>query len=380
MNGDKFEILCGNPKIDGFKMPAEWAPHLGTIITWPYRIGTWGQNLKYAYEAFAKVINTLILYEKVFVVVSEKDVENVKKYLNEKVEYLYIDTNDSWVRDNGPTFVTNGKTIRGVNWKFNAWGGSFNGLFSDYKLDDEVAIKICNLFDIKCYDFSDFVLEGGSIHTDGEGTLLVTESCLLSKGRNPQLSKSDIEKKLKDALGVDKILWIPNGIYNDETDGHVDNMCAFVRTGEVVLAWTDNMTDPQYKLSKENYDYLSNITDAKDRRLIIHKIPIPDEPILITEGNIKKYQFNDAENDNQTHEIGTRMPASYINYYVANGVVLVPQFGGKNKNSDRKAIEILSRFFSDKNVIGIEAKTILMGGGNIHCITQQIPKCNDVGD
>ena len=364
-----------NPIDDGFYMPPEWVEHYGTIITFPARVGTWGKNVEYAQRKFAEIALLISKYEKVFVVVDKNNYNNAYGLMSNNVEYWIHNTNDSWVRDNGPTFITNGKKVRGINWKFNAWGGDFDGLYTDWKFDDELAIKICEDLNVECYDYNSFVLEGGSIHTDGLGTLMVTESCLLSKGRNPKLSKLQIEDKLKSSLGINKILWLPNGIYNDETNGHIDNMCAFVKPREVVLAWTDNTNDPQYKLSIENYNYLNNEFDAHNSKIIIHKLPIPDIPICISEKDFELYQFDDNDNTiNQTHSIGTRYPASYVNFYIANNIVLVPQFGGENFESDKRAIDILSKLFNNREVIGIDAKVILMGGGNIHCITQQIPK------
>lgn len=371
----QFVIKNGTPADDGFYMPPEWDEHYGTVITFPTRIGTWGKQVSYAQHKFAEIALLISTQEKVFIVVDKNNYNKAYELMHDNVSYLIHDTDDSWVRDNGPTFVTNGNIMRGINWGFNAWGGNFDGLYSDWKLDNELAIKICNDLQVECYDFSDFVLEGGSIHTDGNGTLLVTESCLLSKGRNPHLTKSQIEDKLKLALGIKKILWLPNGIFNDETNGHVDNMCAFVKPHEVVLAWTDNSNDPQYMMSNENYEYLTNEFDANNNKITIHKLPVPDIPICINEGDFEMYEFDDSTNTmNQTHKIGTRYPASYVNFYIANNIILVPQFGGANKNSDLRAKEILAKIFNDRKVIGIDARVILMGGGNIHCITQQIPK------
>ena len=157
-----------------------------------------------------------------------------------------------------------------------------DGLYASYEKDNAFAWNFCRTFEFDCYDAEPFVLEGGSIHSDGEGTLLVTESCLLSGGRNPSLTKEQIEERLKCYLGVKKVLWLPHGIYQDETNEHVDNVCAFLRPGEVVLAWTDNQNDPQYAMSKASFDYLSSVWDAKGRKLIIHKLPIPDVPVCIT--------------------------------------------------------------------------------------------------
>lgn len=405
-------IPSKNPSADGFHMPAEFSEHDGTIIIWPVRPGSWGVNPENAQKAFSSVIKNIAMAEKVIVIAepgSKAAVEealrrnitssisaepvteslpSAKNASTEKnallvregsetgnilknISVLEIPTDDSWARDTAPTFITNGSEVRGVSWQFNAWGGEFDGLYAHWDKDNALAEKLCNRLDIPYYDFGDFVLEGGSIHTDGEGTLITTESCLLSKGRNPSLTREDIEEKLKAALGIKKVLWLPRGIYNDETNEHVDNVCAFIAPGEVVLAWTDNKNDPQYELSLKDLEYLENVTDAKGRKIKVHKLPIPDHPILIDESELSEYSFEEGED---TREVGERLAASYVNFYFANGSILVPSFGGENTESDKRAISILKALLPDKKVIGIDALAILLGGGNIHCITQQIPK------
>ena len=221
--------------------------------------------------------------------------------------------------------------------------------------------------DYPVYDVGDFVLEGGSIHSDGEGTLLVTEACLLSPGRNPHLTKEEIEKKLCEYLGAEKVIWLKNGIWQDETNEHIDNVCAFVKPGEVVLAWTDEKEDPQYALSIEDYQILENETDAKGRKFMIHKLPIPEKPVCIQEQDLKGLMFEPGED---TREAGERLAASYVNFYIANEAVLVPQFQDKH---DKLACDILGKLFPERRICPIDARAIIIGGGNIHCITQQIP-------
>ena len=247
-----------------------------------------------------------------------------------------------------------------------------DGLYASWDKDDKVAVSFCDELLADFYDASPFVLEGGSIHCDGEGTVLVTESCLLSKGRNPLLTCEQIEEKLKSYLGAGKVLWLPRGIYNDETNEHVDNVCAFTAPGEVVLAWTDDKDDPQYELSQSDLEYLESVTDARGRKLKVHKLPIPDHPVLVTDNDLSNYEFEEGED---VREVGERLAASYVNFYFVNGAALVPQFGGENKESDKRALDILKEILPDREVIGIDARPILLGGGNIHCITQQIPAC-----
>ena len=207
--------------------------------------------------------------------------------------------------------------------------------------------------------------------SDGEGTLLVTEACLLSAGRNPQLTKDEIAAALCRMLGAKKVLWLPRGIDGDETNEHIDNVCAFVRPGEVVLAWTDDPTDPQYACSQACLHYLEGETDAQGRRIRVHKLPIPRVPVLVTQEDLEGYTFEDGED---VREVGERLAASYVNYYCANGAIVLPAFGGENAASDAQAAAILAGLYPERRIISVYAREILTGGGNIHCITQQIPE------
>jgi len=204
-----------------------------------------------------------------------------------------------------------------------------------------------------------------------EGTALVTASCLLSAGRNPELTQSEIEERLKQYLNVEKVLWLPRGIYNDETNEHVDNACAFIRPGEVVLAWTDNEADPQYELSLASLRYLERERDARGRHIVVHKLPIPDVPVRITEEELGGFDFVEGED---MREAGERLAASYVNFYFSNDSVILPAFGGENAASDARAARILAQLCSERRIVQISARAILTGGGNIHCITQQIPE------
>ena len=372
-------------KESGIRFPAEFEPHLGTLMIWPERPGSWGKDPSGAEAAFSEIIAELLKVEQVFLLVSEQALPAARQRLEEKLSetpeaasgmaarlsLIEMETDDAWARDVGPTFVLAEDCTRlAVNWRFNAWGGEVDGLYARWDKDDAAAKRFAAWLGDEVLDADPFVLEGGSIHTDGEGTLMVTESCLLSPGRNPQLDKAGIEAVLKKYLGVEKILWLPRGIWMDETNEHVDNAAAFVGPGEVVLAWTDNEQDPQYALSKLDYEYLSGETDAKGRKLKIHKLPIPDVPVCCTQADIDNYIFEPGEDE---REAGERLAASYVNFYFANGLVLVPQFGGVNAESDRRAVRILKELCPDRRVAPIAARNILLGGGNIHCITQQIP-------
>ncbi|MBR4344382.1 MAG: agmatine deiminase [Lachnospiraceae bacterium] len=365
--------MTGVPKADNFRMPGEFEPHRGCIMIWPERPGSWPYGAKAARKAFKEIISAIAESEDVFVAAGEKSFSSAQEELKniKNVTVFPAETDDAWARDVAPTFIKNDKGIvRAINWEFNAWGGKYNGLYSSWEKDNKFARLFAEREGYEIYDASPFVLEGGSIHSDGEGTLLVTEECLLSPGRNPHLSKEEIEEILKVYLGVEKIIWLPNGIYNDETDGHIDNICAFIRPSEVVLAWTDDETDPQYALSKADYEILVNEKDAKGRPIRVHKLPIPEKKVFVNEEDLKGYSFEEGEDE---REAGERLAASYVNFYFSNGAVVMPAFGGDNEKSDMEAARILADLCPERKVIQIAARDILLGGGNIHCITQQIP-------
>ncbi|HOJ02117.1 MAG TPA: agmatine deiminase family protein, partial [Anaerolineaceae bacterium] len=211
------------------------------------------------------------------------------------------------------------------------------------------------------------VLEGGSIHVDGEGTLMTTRECLLNANRNPDKTQTEIEDLLADYLNIKKFIWLNRGVYNDETNGHVDNICCFTRPGVVALTWTDDKSDPQYEISQENFEILQSATDAQGRKLEIHKIHQPN-PVLIIE---EESQGVDAVEGTLPREAGDRMAASYINFYLCNGGAIVPTFDDEH---DEPALRALQALLPERKVVGVPAREILLGGGNIHCITQQQPK------
>ncbi len=356
------------PKKDGYRMPGEFEPHKACYILWPQRPDNWRLGGKPAQKTFVEVASVIGKYEPCIVGVNHDQYNNARGMLPDYVKVVEMSNDDSWIRDCGATFLVNDKGgLRAVDWCFNAWGGLVDGLYFPWDKDDMVAQKMCELEGADRYRLDDFVLEGGSIHVDGEGTVMVTEECLLSKGRNPHLSKKQIEKKLCDYLGCQKVLWIPRGIYNDETNGHVDNMCNFVRPGVVVLAWTNNKKDPQYERSLEAYNYLTSVRDAKGRKLEVHKLLTPS-PILITK---RESEGVDAVDGTLPRQEGDRLAASYVNYLTGNGFIALPVFNDPN---DDNAVKVLSKLYPDRKIEKIYAREILLGGGNIHCITQQVPR------
>lgn len=363
------------PRQDGFSMPGEFERHQGCIVIWPERPGSWNYGAKAARKAFCDVILAIAKSELVYVAAGKNGMDSAREMLSDdehtNIILFEAETDDAWARDIAPTFVAKKETeVRAVNWEFNAWGGVVDGLYATWEKDNAFAAFFAEKFGFGVYQAAPFVLEGGSIHSDGEGTLLVTEACLLSAGRNPELSRAEIELRLQEYLGIEKVLWLPRGIYQDETNEHVDNVCAFLRPGEVVLAWTDREDDPQYPLSMACLNYLEQEQDAKGRQIKIHKLPIPDIPVCITQADLQGYVFEAGED---VRKAGERLAASYVNFYFSNGAVVMPVFGGENEASDRRALDLMKMLCPEREILPVYARDILTGGGNIHCITQQIP-------
>ncbi len=363
------KIKHSTPKADGFRMPGEFEPHKGCVLIWPVRPGSWLHGGRDAKPVFAEIARAIGESEHVWMLCDKEHEAEVQAVFQEDdcVSVVVIPTDDAWARDVGPTCVVNAAgDVRGVDWKFNAWGGDYDGLYAKWDQDDAAASAICDALQMDCYDAHPFVLEGGSIHSDGEGTILVTGACLLSPGRNPHLSKEQIEEKLMEYLGAEKVIWIPYGIYNDETNEHVDNVCAFVKPGEVVLAWAEEGDEPQRRMLEEDLQVLLHATDAKGRPIKVHKLPIPKKHVCVTAEELEGYEFEEGED---MREEGERLAASYVNFYISNGGIILPQFGDEN---DAVAVELLQSLFPERKMYPIYARPIIVGGGNIHCITQQI--------
>jgi len=363
------QTLISIPSNDGFYMPAEWQEQKQIWLMWPERTDNWRSGAKPAQEAFAQVAKAIAQFEPVTVCASSRQYQNVCAKLNlPNIRIIEMSSNDAWMRDIGPTFVRhqNGQ-VRGIDWHFNAWGGLNGGLYFPWHLDDEVASKILQIENCARYRPNNFVLEGGSIHVDGQGTLITTEECLLNANRNPHLSKNEIEQKLRDYLGVSTIIWLPLGLFNDETDGHIDNFCCFVAPNEVLLAWTDDQDDPNFERCRQALAVLSKAQDAKGRMLKIHKMPLPAKPIYAT---FEECASVDFALTSQKRDPSMRLAASYVNFLFVNDGILAPSFADPN---DVIAEQILQELFPNRKVIMLPSREILLGGGNIHCITQQQP-------
>jgi agmatine deiminase len=336
-------------------MPAEWEPHIGTWFTWPRPEGiSFPDKYDTVPPVYAALIRELVKVEEVNINVWNAEMENrVRELLRkektplERVRFHHFPAYEPWCRDHGPIFLVrehNGKHERAiVDWGYNAWGGKY----PPFDLDDAVPQHVAKLRGLPLFS-PGIVMEGGSIEVNGCGTLLTTESCLLNPNRNPHLSKADIEKYLCDYLGVTNVLWIGDGIVGDDTDGHIDDMSRFVNSTTIVTIVEEDKTDANYEILQENLKRLRTMRDEKNRPLRIVEIPMC--------GVIE-------------HE-GQRLPASYANFYIANGIVLVPTYRHKN---DAKALEILQKEFPDRRVIGIDSTELIWGLGSFHCISQQEP-------
>ena len=347
-------------------MPAEWETHAGCWMLWPQRRDTWRDGGKPAQRAFVEAAEQISRFERVTMGVNPDQYRNARAVLPPQIRVVELSNNDAWMRDCGATFVVNDEgTVRAVDWIFNAWGGLQKRMYYPWDKDELVAAKMLEIESLDRYK-APLVMEGGSIHVDGQGTLITTEQCLLHPNRNPDLSRGDIEEHLANYLNIERIIWLPRGVYADETDGHVDNLCCFARPGVVALTWTDDRSDPQYERSAEAYDVLSSAKDARGRALEVHKIHQPD-PMTMTDEEAEGLDVLDTA---FKRPAGKRLAGSYINFYVAKGGIIFPMFNDRN---DDKARQKLAELFPSHEIVGVYAREILLGGGNIHCITQQQP-------
>jgi agmatine deiminase len=369
---------------EGYFMPAEFSEHQATWMLWPERTDIWRLGAKPAQYVFADIANTISEYENVIVGVTQSQYENARNKLSKRIRVIEISYDDAWIRDTGPMFLVNKNgTACGIDWFFNAWGGighisesggwNLTGSYFPWKLDDMVARKILEIEGIKRYRCP-LILEGGAIHVDGEGTLIATKECI--QGRNPDLSLSQIEDVLSRYLGIENFIWLSHGLFLEENNGHIDNMCCFADTRTILLNWCDDANDPQYEISLEAFDVLSKAKNTRDESYSIIKVSQPPALHITEEENSgvdsSDYAIPRLPND--------RLPASYINSYPCNGAVLIPSFATpfdeRPLDSDAAALKAYQEAFKGRRVIQISARELLLGGGGIHCVLQQVPKCN----
>ncbi len=336
------------PKQSGFSMPAEWHLHSQCWMAWPCHQATWHKiGLTRAREAFARVALAIRQFEPVIMIADPSDELSAQTLCGPSIQVLKLPLNDSWLRDTGPSFLLNAEHhLAGVDWIHNAWGGNYES----YDLDNQIAAAVLHLANAKPFQ-APLVMEGGSFHVDGEGTLITTRECLLNPNRNPNLSETEISQYLQDYLNVKTIIWLDHGLIGDETNGHVDEIACFIAPGRVLCLITNDPMDVNYSRLQENYTVLKQSKDAKGRRLDV--IPIEQPPAT----------YLDQE----------RLTLSYINFYLANGGIVMPAFG--HPHYDAAAKTQFERHFPGRIITQIDAIDIFSGGGGIHCITQQQP-CN----
>jgi agmatine deiminase len=335
------------PARDGYAMPAEWAPHARTWMCWPCRIEAWGgpDGLLRAKQAVARVARAVSSFETVTMAVRPLDAAEARLATSGKVEIFEVALDDSWARDSGPTFVASDNGVAAVSWEFNAWGNKYR----PWADDAELGARIARHADTKLYR-APLVCEGGAIHTDGEGTLITTEQCLLNENRNPHLTRQQIEERLALFTGVRKILWLGEGFSDDETDGHIDNIACFAAPGRVIIGVPAERSHPDFEPAIEAIRRLKTARDAEGRAVDVVEIVQPRE---------------------QRHDWrGRPLQASYVNFYLANGGVVMPAFNDAN---DERAREAIADCFPGRDILQIDALDIVEGGGGIHCITQQEP-------
>jgi agmatine deiminase len=338
----------------GYRMPAEWERHEATWIVWPHNLDTWPGKFAPIPDAYVKMVCALHQHERVNICTNDAESAVRARGLLSRagvdlstIQFHEIPTNDTWVRDHGPIFITRvfeeTNQLAVTDWIFNSWGQKYG----PWDLDDVVPQKIAELFELQCF-IPGIVLEGGSIDVNGLGTLLTTESCLLNPNRNPSLSRTDIEEYLRAYLGVSHILWLGDGIVGDDTDGHIDDIARFVNPTTVICAVEEDPADVNYRPLQDNLKRLQKMTDQYGQPLRVAPLCMPS-PI--------EYK-------------GNRLPASYANFYIANDTLLVPTYNCPN---DQRALTTLQQLFPMRQVVGIPCTDLVWGLGAIHCVTQQQP-------
>lgn len=358
--------LPGTPAADGFRMPGEFEPHAGTWMLWPERGDTWRDDARPAEQAFADVAAAIVAVEPLTVGVSARRFERARTCLPAAVTLVELESDDAWMRDVGPTVVVDEKgRRRAVDWTFNAWGGAVHGLYPDWRADDRVAAVVAGREGMDRYR-SPLIQEGGGLHSDGAGTLFVTEECVLSAGRNAGLGRAACERHLKAYTGAEQVIWLSEGVYADETTGHVDNLLHVPAPDLVLLTWTDDPADPQHARSVAALAALKAARNRDGDPYRIVKLPMPG-PLYMTDAEAAG--LVPAEGG-KPRAAGDRLAGSYANFYLVEGRVLVPLL---DPRTDEEACRIIADALPDREVVAIQAREILLGGGNIHCITQQIP-------
>jgi len=328
-------------------MPAEWHPHEATWLSWPHEESDWPGKFEAIPWVYGEIVRRLSRVERVCILVRDDEVRECARNVLaaagarlEAVDFYTVKTDRSWIRDFGPIFVKSPSEVAMTSWEFNGWAK-----YDNYKNDNRVVAQVCGALKLRCFE-AEIVLEGGSIDVNGAGVLLTTEECLLSdvQARNPGLSRTAIESTLCDYLGAERVVWLGNGIAGDDTHGHIDDLARFVNENTIVTVLEEDSSDANYGPTQDNVARLRALGEFR-----VVTLPMP-EPVYFE---------------------GQRLPASYANFYIANGMVLVPTF---NDPQDRKALNILSEMFPTRQIVGIASSDLVLGLGTLHCMTQQQPR------
>jgi agmatine deiminase len=348
-------VNSSTPSALGYRWPAEWEPHAATWLAWPHNPDTWPGHLERARAGFIHSVAALHGRERVCILVADEieeekarcRLENAGVTIDAGILFPHVPTDDAWLRDSGPIFVIRneeaGRTRAVIDFPFDAWGGKY----PPWQNDAAVPAQIAEYAGVERF-CADFVLEGGAVDGNGRGTVLTTESCLLHPNREMGRTRESMEARLHDWLGATQVLWLGAGIAGDDTDGHVDDIARFVDVGTVVVAGADPDDAANHGALAENLNRLKNMRDQDGKLLVSVELPPP--PV---------------------HRIdGLRCPASYANFYVANGAVLVPTFGVR---ADARALAILGEMWPEREVVGIPCETLVLGLGGVHCLSQQEP-------
>ena len=339
--------------LTNFHFPAEWHKHTATWLSWPHKEASWPGKIGSIYAPYCLFIKTLAENESVHINVTDEEMkifalENLEAIsVNmERVRFFTHPTNDAWCRDHGPAFLINPAAVQPkiiIDWNYNAWGNKY----PPFDLDDRIPTLIAQAYQIPVL-YPEIVMEGGSVDFNGKGTLITSESCLLNQNRNPHLSRSGIESYLEAYYGVDQVLWVKDGIVGDDTDGHIDDTVRFVNEDTVISAVEENVSDENYKILQNILRDLKKMRLLNGKQLNVIELPMPDKMICQDQ----------------------RLPASYANFYIANGLVVVPTF---RTSKDEKAIRIIQDAFPERKVVGIDSADIIWGLGSFHCLSQQEP-------
>ncbi len=341
------------PAALGFRMPAEWEPQSAVWLSWPHNRATWPGHFRPIPAKFAEIVAHISRFEDVRINIAQPLQKRAWSLINKakadlsKVAFYDHPTNDTWCRDHGPIFVKNDKTgeVAVTDWMHNAWGGKY----PPYDLDNTIPPKIAAALGLRRFE-KKMIMEGGSLDVNGSGLLLTTESCLLNKNRNPTMSKSEIEQALREMLGVKTILWLGDGIIGDDTDGHIDDMTRFFSADGIVTVLENNKRDKNYPILIENLERLHALRTPEGKKFNIVALPMP-KPCWCD---------------------GQQMPASYANFLVINGAMLMPAF--RQPKRDAEAAAVLAACFPGREIIPVDCLELVWGLGTLHCISQQQPK------